>query len=63
LRASVQTQKDNLAATATLLVALDKTSNQRSDSIELLTQEVGDLQDMAAKLRQSVADFKLQGEQ
>jgi len=63
LRTSVQTQKQNLAATASLLVALDKTSNQRSSSIESLTQEVGDLQDMAAKLRQSVADFKLQGEQ
>ncbi len=55
-------QKDDLAQSAERIVALDKSGNDFSDLAMSLTQDVIELESMAAKLDDSVAGFKLAGD-
>jgi len=58
---NVETQKIELSQTARRIVRLDKTGNNFSELTQVLTQDVAELQTMAAKLQDSVAGFKMDG--
>lgn len=60
--ASIDLQKDELSRAAELIVRLDKTGNNTSDLTSSLNQDIIGLQQMASKLDESVAGFKMRGE-